>query len=112
MDWLTPPPKTYEETVKLTQEVMKMDLKDVPIKELLSFLGSSMNTQLRLKHDLPEEVLDLKVTWKLENIRRIELMAKIADVTNSDIRIEVGIVRLIHKAEAKDVPSDGDKPSN
>lgn len=99
MDWITPPPKTYEETVKITQEVMKMDLKDTSIKELLSFLGSSMNTQLRLKHNLPEDVLNLKVTWKLENIRRIELMAKIADITNSDIKIEIGLVRLIHKTE-------------
>ena len=107
-DFEIPNPVTYEWTVKATQKVIPtVDLKKTKIRDLLGYIGNSMVMPIGLKHEIPDHLLDQKVTWHFKDILWIDLVAKIADATNSEILIEKGAVKLIYKKPNK---AQQDKP--
>ena len=98
-----PNPVTYEWTVGRTQKTIpRLDLKDTPIRDLIGYLGNSMSSPIRLKHNIPDELLDQRLNWNFKEIRWIDVVAKIADLTDSHIRIEKKVVTLVYAEPEKD----------
>lgn len=94
-DWIIPEPVTYEWTVEKTRRVIpKVDMEDATIRQVIFFLGNSMDSPIRLKHDLPPDILDKKLEWHLKDVVWIDLVAKIADIAKADIVIGKQMVTL------------------
>ena len=101
VDWIYPDKITYEWAVKESQRKISCDFNDTSLREILDYMGSTMNARVPLKHDFSDEVLNQKVSWKFKDIVWIDFVAKIADLTNSDIKIEKRIVRLIQNKDSE-----------
>ena len=101
-DWIYPDPITYEWTVEKTRRVIpKVDFTDTTIRQIIFFLGNSMDSPIRLEHNFPPEILDKKVGWQLKDVAWIELVAKIADIGEADIVIGKQVVTLRRQEEDK-----------
>ena len=97
-DFEIPDPITYEWTVKETQRALPVvDITNSPIKSIIRYISDPSVRPIRLKHNIPDAVTAQTVTWKFKDIKWIDLVAKIADATNSEIRIEKGTVRLVYQ---------------
>lgn len=100
-DWSIPDPVTYEWTVEHSQRVIpKVDSEDTTIDQVITYLSDSMSFPIRLKHDLPADILNKKINWHFDNITWLALVAKIADIADADIVIEKRIVTLRSKRPA------------
>ena len=113
-DWIVPDPVTYESTMKETQrEIPRLDFKDVSIRDVIGYLGDSMVSPIRLTQHLPKAALEKRVTWNLTKISWIDVVAKIADVTDADIVIGKRVVTLKQRKPAEHAgASDGNKLPN
>jgi hypothetical protein len=90
------------------REIPRIDFKDVSIRKVIAFLGDSMVYPIRLQHDLPEAVLEKRVDWKLTKVSWIDLVAKIADITDADIIVGKRVVTLKRRiiADAGGLPTN------
>ncbi|RYD83971.1 MAG: hypothetical protein EOP84_06820 [Verrucomicrobiaceae bacterium] len=87
-DWMIPDPVTYEWTVKATQaEIPLVEWKGTSIRDAIGYLGDSMNFPLRLRHDLPDAVLDRRMDWQATKVTWLQVVGKVADVADADIVI-------------------------
>lgn len=90
-----PDPPTYEWTIKQAHcELARVDFENATIEDAINFLRADELTPLKLRHELPRKTLDIKVNWKLRDILWIDLLAKIADVTDADFIVGRGIITL------------------
>ncbi len=104
-EWIIPEPVTYEWTVKQTQrELPRVDLTDTSIEWLIDYLGNSMNYPIRLQHNLSEAMLEKRVDWKLTKVKWIDLVAKIADISDADILIGKRVVTLNQRKPTESDP--------
>ena len=112
-DWFIPDPVTYEWTAKATQAVIPLvEWKGTSIRDAIGYLGDSMNFPLRLRHDLPDEMLDRRMDWQATKVTWLQMVGKIADVANAEIVIGKREVTLKRRTAAeKNGAADRDKPS-
>jgi len=107
-DWIIPDPVTYEWTVKATQaQIPVVEWKGVSIREAIGCLGDSMSFPLRLRHDLPDEVLDRRMDWQGTKVTWLQLVGKIADVADADIVIGKREVTLKRRKPAEKAGASG-----
>ena len=101
-DLTTSAANTYERTVHfLNQPIPKVKFTDVSIRTVIDTLSDGKHSRTFIIADLPEQELEKSFTLHQKKISTLELLSKIADITNSDLHIVVGGIKLVHRKEER-----------
>ena len=105
-----PPPdrKTLEWTIAQAQYVYPIfDVSESRVSSILEELDSSMNTPgfyLGIDKSEVEHLLEKKITFKVEKITWLSVLAMVADHIEADIAISEGVFKLVPRKQV--VPVD------